>query len=61
MREIEVLKLLSGGKRNKDIAFELDINEKTVSTYRSRIMKKLKVRNMVELIRKAQSMHIDTY
>lgn len=61
MREIEVLKLLSSGKRNKDIAFELGINEKTVSTYRSRIMKKLKVRNMVELIRKAQSMHIHTY
>lgn len=61
MREVEVLKLLSGGKRNKEIAFELDINEKTVSTYRSRIMKKLKVRNLVELIRKAQSMHIETF
>lgn len=61
MREVEVLKLLSSGKRNKEIAFELDINEKTVSTYRSRIMKKLKVRNLVELIRKAQSMHIETF
>lgn len=61
MREVEVLKMLCGGKRNKEIAFELDINEKTVSTYRSRIMKKLKVRNLVELVRKAQSMHIETF
>ncbi|WP_317172407.1 response regulator transcription factor, partial [Salinimicrobium oceani] len=30
-REIEVLNLLSTGKRNKDIAEALDINEKTVS------------------------------
>lgn len=33
MREVEVLKLLYAGKRNKDIAFELNINDKTVSTY----------------------------
>ena len=61
MREVEVLKMLCSGKRNKKIAFELGINEKTVSTYRSRIMKKLKVRNLVELIRRAQSMHIETF
>ncbi len=61
MREVEVLKMLCDGKRNKDIAFELKINEKTVSTYRSRIMKKLLVRNIVELVRKAQSIHIDSF
>jgi two-component system invasion response regulator UvrY len=61
MREVEVLKMLCDGKRNKDIAFELRINEKTVSTYRSRIMKKLLVRNIVELVRKAQSIHIDSF
>ncbi|MEC7617762.1 MAG: LuxR C-terminal-related transcriptional regulator, partial [Bacteroidota bacterium] len=61
MREVEVLKMLSDGKRNKEIAAELKLNEKTVSTYRSRIMKKLRVRNLVELIRKAQSIHIDSF
>lgn len=61
MREVEVLKMLSDGKRNKDIAVELNINEKTVSTYRSRIMKKLRVRNLVELIRKAQSIHVESF
>jgi len=34
-REVEVLKLLSSGRRNKEIAEELDINEKTVSTYKA--------------------------
>ena len=49
-REVEVLKLISSGKRNKDIADQLNINEKTVSTYKLRLMKKLNVSNLVELI-----------
>ena len=61
MREVEVLKMLCDGKRNKEIALELKLNEKTVSTYRSRIMKKLRVRNLVELVRKAQSIQIDSF
>lgn len=61
MREVEVLKMLCDGKRNKEIALELKLNEKTVSTYRSRIMKKLRVRNLVELVRKAQSIQVDSF
>ena len=61
MREVEVLKMLCDGKRNKEIAMELKLNEKTVSTYRSRIMKKLRVRNLVELVRKAQSIQVDSF
>ena len=61
MREVEVLKMLCDGKRNKEIALELKLNEKTVSTYRSRIMKKLRVRNLVERIRKAQSIQKESY
>ena len=61
MREVEVLKLLYAGKRNKDIAFELNINNKTVSTYRTRIMKKLNVKTVIELIRKAQDLKIDSF
>ena len=49
-REVEVLKLISSGKRNIDIADQLNINEKTVSTYKLRLMKKLNVSNLVELI-----------
>lgn len=57
-REVEVLKLLSTGKKNKEIALELDINEKTVSTYKARLFKKLNVNNVVDLIHQAQ--HIGT-
>lgn len=53
-REVEVLKLLSSGKKNKEIAQELDINEKTVSTYKSRLFKKLNVTNLVDLIHQAE-------
>ena len=53
-REIEVLNLLSNGKRNKDIANALEINEKTVSTYKTRLLKKLKVDNLADLINQAR-------
>lgn len=56
-REVEVLKLLSSGRRNKEIAEELNINEKTVSTYKARLMKKLNVNNLVDLIN--QSRHLE--
>lgn len=55
-REVEVLKLLSSGKKNKEIAQELDINEKTVSTYKARLFKKLNVTNLVDLIHQAKHM-----
>ena len=55
-REVEVLKLLSIGKKNKEIAQELDINEKTVSTYKARLYKKLNVTNLVDLIHQAKYM-----
>jgi DNA-binding NarL/FixJ family response regulator len=57
-REVEVLKLLASGKRNKDIAKELVINEKTVSTYRARLMKKLNVDNLVDLVNQSNTMQL---
>ncbi|GGI55762.1 response regulator [Winogradskyella haliclonae] len=53
-RETEVLKLLSIGKKNKHIAAELDINEKTVSTYKARLFKKLNVDNIIDLVHQAK-------
>lgn len=58
VREVEVLKLLTSGKRNKQVAEELGINEKTVSTYKARLLKKLNVNNMVELINHARSVEM---
>lgn len=57
-REIEVLNLLSTGKRNKDIAEALDINEKTVSTYKTRLLKKLRVDNLADLINQSRLLQI---
>ena len=57
-REIEVLKLISSGRKNKEIAQELDINEKTVSTYKARLMKKLNVTNIVDLINRAKLLEL---
>jgi PAS domain S-box-containing protein len=52
-RESEILDLLLGGQRAKQIALQLDISEKTVATHRSRIYRKLAVRNDLELFRLA--------
>ena len=58
VREVEVLKLLTSGKRNKQVAEELGINEKTVSTYKARLLKKLNVNNMVKLINLAKKVEM---
>lgn len=55
-RELEVLNLLASGNRNKEIALALSINEKTVSTYKTRLLKKLNVDNLADLIHKSRLM-----
>ncbi|MCX2680434.1 response regulator transcription factor [Galbibacter sp. EGI 63066] len=57
-REVEVLKLLSLGKRNKQVAEELGLNEKTVSTYKARLMRKLNVDNMVDMLQQAKALEL---
>ena len=48
-RELEVLKLFFRGKRNIEISEKLNINQKTVNTYITRIMKKLEVNSKTDL------------
>lgn len=57
-REVEVLKLLASGKRNKEVAQELNLNEKTVSTYKARLMRKLNVDNLVDLLQQAKALEL---
>jgi DNA-binding NarL/FixJ family response regulator len=52
-REYQILCLLASGKRLKDMAAELDLSIKTISTYRTRILEKMRMRNNAELIRYA--------
>lgn len=57
-RETEVLKLLSQGKKNKEISKILDLNEKTISTYKLRLLKKFQVNNLIDLVEKAKKLDI---
>lgn len=52
-REKEVLVMVSNGKTTKEIAEELFVSSRTVESHRMNIMKKLKVQNTAELIKKA--------
>lgn len=57
-REIEVLRYISEGKKNNEIAKLLKLNEKTVSTYKLRLFQKMGVSNVIDLINKAKSLEI---
>ena len=46
--------MLSIGKSNKDISEELGISDKTVSTYKQRLLNKLQAKNLVDLINYAK-------
>jgi two-component system nitrate/nitrite response regulator NarL len=52
-REKEILSLLLSGKGNKEIAEALDISKRTAEVHRFNLMKKLKVKNLMELSNKA--------
>ncbi len=50
-REREVLQLLAEGKSTKQIASDLYLSVKTIETYRQRIMDRLDIHNLAELIK----------
>ena len=50
-RELQVLRRLALGHTNREIAESYHISIKTVDTYRSRLLKKLNLRNNAELSR----------
>jgi DNA-binding NarL/FixJ family response regulator len=53
-RELEIAKLVCKGYSSNEIASELHLSVLTVSTHRKHILKKLDVKNPVELLRKLQ-------
>ncbi|UGS23209.1 response regulator transcription factor [Flavobacterium channae] len=57
-REIEVLRYLNDGKKNKEVAQILGLDEKTISTYKLRLLAKLNVTNLVDLLKKAKDLDI---
>lgn len=52
-REKEILTLLLSGKGNKEIAEALEISKRTAEVHRFNLMKKMKVKNLIELSNKA--------
>ena len=52
-REKQILKLVLDGKSNKEIAIELEVSKRTTEVHRFNLMKKLNVKNLIELSKKA--------
>jgi FixJ family two-component response regulator len=57
-REYEILTYVITGMLNKQIAYTLDISEKTVKVHRGRVMDKLGVDSLAELVRLADKANI---
>jgi DNA-binding NarL/FixJ family response regulator len=57
-REYQVLRMIAEGKTVKHIAEELSLSIKTVSTYRARIMEKMKMTTNAELMHYAMKHHL---
>lgn len=49
-RELQVLRMLGSGKTVTEIAAELSLSAKTISTYRTRILEKLEMRTTAQLV-----------
>jgi DNA-binding NarL/FixJ family response regulator len=57
-REKEVLQLVAEGKSTKQVADKLGIGTRTVESHRVNMLKKMKVSNTAELVKKAIEMRI---
>ena len=49
-REFEVMRLIGSGKTVCEIAELLSLSDKTISTYRARVLEKMKMKTNAELI-----------
>lgn len=54
-REQQVMTLVTAGKMNKQVAFELGLSEITVKTYRGAVMEKMGARSFADLVRMADA------
>ena len=57
-KEIEILHLILLGKTNKEISEELNKSKRTIETHRFNLMKKLNVKNLIELSSKAKEFNL---
>ena len=52
-RQKEILKLVALGHTNREIGEQLDISVRTVEVHRFNLMRRLRVRNVAQLLRQA--------
>ena len=57
-KEVEILHLVILGKTNKEISEELNKSKRTIETHRFNLMKKMKVKNLMELSNKAKKYNL---
>ncbi|RAW01009.1 response regulator [Pseudochryseolinea flava] len=57
-REIEIIKLIADGLTSQEMADKLFISPRTVETHRANLMKKVGVKNAIELVKKAQQLDL---
>jgi two-component system, NarL family, invasion response regulator UvrY len=57
-REFQVLRMIATGKAVGEIAAELSLSPKTISTYRARLMKKMNLTTNADLIHYAIQNHL---
>jgi DNA-binding NarL/FixJ family response regulator len=57
-REFQVLCMIASGKTVSDISEELALSVKTISTYRTRLLEKMKMKNNAELTHYAVQNHL---
>lgn len=57
-REIEIIKLIAEGLTSQQMADKLFISPRTVETHRANLMKKVGVRNAIELVKKVESLEL---
>lgn len=57
-REVDVLSHVISGKKNRQIAENLGVAEKTIKVHRAHLMVKLKVQSVAELVRLAERLGV---
>lgn len=57
-KEVEILHLVLLGKTNKEISEELNKSKRTIETHRFNLMKKMKVKNLMELSNKSKKYNL---
>ncbi len=52
-REFQVMRMIAAGRSLKEIAYDMSLSPKTISTFRTRILQKMQIQNNADLIQYA--------